>query len=155
MLFRSEFRQVAGKEVDVGVGGRSAGGVPGRRGAQGGRLRFRRRGGDPARFGSSGQRVRSPLRTGDPRPRRPRGPRPPRVQVDVANATEVSGTVKWFSAEKGYCFVATSDGAKDVFVHVSVLEKAGISQVNEQQRVSMRVVETPKGREAVSISLAE
>ena len=85
----------------------------------------------------------------------PRGPRAPRVQVDVANATEVSGTVKWFSADKGYGFVATADGAKDVFVHVSVLEKAGIQQVNEQQKVSMRVVETPKGREAVSISLAE
>lgn len=85
----------------------------------------------------------------------PRGPRPPRAQVDVSNATEVSGTVKWFSPDKGYGFVATSDGAKDVFVHVSVLEKAGISQVNEQQRVSMRVVETAKGREAVSIALAE
>ena len=85
----------------------------------------------------------------------PRGPRAPRQQVDVSNATEVSGTVKWFSADKGYGFVATADGAKDVFVHVSVLEKAGIQQVNEQQRVSMRVVETAKGREAVSIALAE
>ncbi|MSP20874.1 MAG: cold shock domain-containing protein [Alphaproteobacteria bacterium] len=89
------------------------------------------------------------------RPAGPRGPRPARAQVDVANATEVAGTVKWFSPDKGYGFVATSDGAKDVFVHVSVLEKAGLTGVNESQKVSMRVVETAKGREAVSIAIAE
>jgi CspA family cold shock protein len=90
-----------------------------------------------------------------PRSSGPRGARPARAQIDMSTATEVSGTVKWFSPDKGYGFVATGDGAKDVFVHVSVLEKAGLSGVNESQRVSMRVVETPKGREAVSISLAE
>ncbi len=89
------------------------------------------------------------------RPAGPRGPRPARAQIDMSTATEVSGTVKWFSPDKGYGFVATGDGAKDVFVHVSVLEKAGLTGVNESQKVSMRVVETPKGREAVSISLAE
>jgi len=93
--------------------------------------------------------------TQERRPAGPRGPRPARAQIDMSTATEVSGTVKWFSPDKGYGFVATGDGAKDVFVHVSVLEKAGLSGVNESQRVSMRVVETPKGREAVSISLAE
>ena len=89
------------------------------------------------------------------RPSGPRAPRPARAVVDLSTATEASGTVKWFSQDKGYGFVATGDGAKDVFIHISILEKAGITGVNESQKVSMRVVETAKGREAVSISLAE
>ena len=62
------------------------------------------------------------------------------------------GTVKWFNSEKGFGFVVTEDGGKDVFVHISVLEKAGLRSLAEGQRIAMRVVQTPKGREAVSVT---
>ena len=65
------------------------------------------------------------------------------------------GTVKWFNAEKGFGFVACDDGGKDVFLHVSVLERSGLAALGEGQAVTMRVVDTPKGREAVAISLSD
>jgi CspA family cold shock protein len=82
------------------------------------------------------------------------GARPPRRAPDLSQATEVSGKVKWFDDTKGFGFVASNDGGKDVFVHISVLRPSGITHLAEGQAVSMRVVDTPKGREAVSIALA-
>jgi CspA family cold shock protein len=82
------------------------------------------------------------------------GPRPPRrVAPDPATAVPVSGKVKWFDDAKGFGFVASDDGGKDVFVHISVLGPAGISHLAEGQHVNMRVVDTPKGREAIALSL--
>jgi len=81
-------------------------------------------------------------------------PRPARRAPDMSTATELSGTVKWFDDTKGFGFVASNDGGKDVFVHISILRPSGIAHLPEGQAVSMRVVETPKGREAVSIDLA-
>ena len=65
----------------------------------------------------------------------------------------VTGKVKWFDDAKGFGFVASEDGGKDVFVHISILGPAGISHLAEGQQVTMRVVDTPKGREAISLSL--
>ena len=79
--------------------------------------------------------------------------RAPRGRPDPATATELDGTVKWFSAEKGFGFVTTDDGGKDVFLHVSVVEKAGLATLPEGATVAMRVVETQKGREAISVAL--
>lgn len=81
-------------------------------------------------------------------------PRAPRRAPDVSQAIDVSGKVKWFDDTKGFGFVASNDGGKDVFVHISVLRPSGIAHLAEGQAVSMRVVDTPKGREAVAISLA-
>lgn len=72
---------------------------------------------------------------------------------DPSTAVELNGSVKWFNAEKGFGFIAGEDGGKDVFVHISVLERSGVGNLGEGQRVTMRVVETPKGREAISVSL--
>jgi CspA family cold shock protein len=81
-------------------------------------------------------------------------PRPPRrVAPDPSTAVPVGGNVKWFDDAKGFGFVASDDGGKDVFVHISILGPAGISHLAEGQHVNMRVVDTPKGREAISISL--
>ena len=77
-----------------------------------------------------------------------RGPR------DLSNAVEMTGTVKWFNTDKGFGFIAPEGGGKDVFVHISVLGRSGITGLAEGQQVSMRVVETPKGREAVSVTVA-
>jgi CspA family cold shock protein len=82
------------------------------------------------------------------------GPRPPRrVAPDPSSAVAVSGKVKWFDDAKGFGFVASDDGGKDVFVHISVLGPAGLSHLAEGQHVNMRVVDTPKGREAIALSL--
>ena len=89
------------------------------------------------------------------RPQRSQGdaPRPRRVQPDPSTAVSVSGKVKWFDDAKGFGFVASEDGGKDVFVHISILGPAGISHLAEGQQVNMRVVDTPKGREAISLTL--
>ena len=49
-------------------------------------------------------------------------------------AVEVRGTVKWFNAEKGFGFVSADDGEKDVFIHISVLGRAGLNNLTEGSR---------------------
>jgi CspA family cold shock protein len=83
----------------------------------------------------------------------PRGPGGPRRAPDPSTAISVSGTVKWFDDNKGFGFVQSHDGGKDVFVHISVLGSSGVQHLAEGQPVTMRVVDTPKGREALSISV--
>jgi CspA family cold shock protein len=51
-----------------------------------------------------------------------------------------NGTVKWFNAQKGYGFIQPEDGSKDVFVHISAVERAGLRELREGQRVSFEVV---------------
>jgi cold shock protein len=50
-----------------------------------------------------------------------------------------SGTVKWFNATKGFGFIQPDDGGADVFVHISAVERAGLSGLNEGQKVSFEV----------------
>jgi len=47
-----------------------------------------------------------------------------------------TGTVKWFNAQKGFGFIQPSDGSQDVFVHISAVERAGMSTLNEGQKVN-------------------
>ena len=68
-------------------------------------------------------------------------------------AVEETGTVKWFNAERGYGFVALN-GGKDVFVHVSALERSGLTSLDEGQPVIVDVVEGRKGLEAARLRLA-
>ena len=77
------------------------------------------------------------------------GPR--RGEADLSAASDVPGTVKWFSVEKGMGFIEAEDGGKDVFVHISVVKKAQMASLLEGQRIAMQVTQTPKGRQAVSI----
>jgi len=58
-----------------------------------------------------------------------------------------TGTVKWFNSKKGFGFIEPENGGKDVFVHISAVEKAGISQLNEGQKVNYELVSN-RGREA-------
>ena len=55
------------------------------------------------------------------------------------------GTVKWFNGQKGYGFIQPDDGSKDVFVHISAVERAGLSTLNEGQRVEYELV-TNRGK---------
>src|SRR5215471_9629128 len=55
-------------------------------------------------------------------------------------ATMATGTVKWFNPTKGYGFIQPKDGGRDVFVHISAVERAGLSSLNEGQTVEYQVV---------------
>ncbi len=65
------------------------------------------------------------------------------------------GTVKFFNQSKGFGFITPDDGGKDVFVHISVVERAGLRGLDEGQRLAMKVVKTQKGREATALSLLD
>jgi CspA family cold shock protein len=54
------------------------------------------------------------------------------------------GTVKFFNVQKGFGFISPEDGSEDVFVHVSAIERAGMTTLNEGQRLSFDVVKDPK-----------
>jgi len=58
-----------------------------------------------------------------------------------------TGTVKWFNPTKGYGFIQPQDGGKDVFVHISAVERAGLSSLNEGQVVEYELV-TNRGKQA-------
>jgi len=60
--------------------------------------------------------------------------------------TMASGTVKWFNAQKGYGFIQPEDGSKDVFVHISAVERAGLSQLNENQKVTYELERGQQGK---------
>ena len=68
--------------------------------------------------------------------------------------TMASGTVKWFNAQKGYGFIQPDDGSKDVFVHISAVEQAGLTQLNENQKVSYELERGQQGKtSAVSLQV--
>jgi CspA family cold shock protein len=93
-------------------------------------------GGDRGGFGGGGGGDRG----GAPRRGPPTGP-----------SVEMQGTVKWYNATKGFGFVAPMEGGKDVFVHASALQRAGLTQLAEGQVVWMDVVQGAKGPEASAI----
>jgi cold shock protein len=57
-----------------------------------------------------------------------------------------TGTVKWFNAQKGYGFIAPEDGSKDVFVHISAVERAGMDNLREGQKLSFELERSQQGR---------
>jgi CspA family cold shock protein len=59
-----------------------------------------------------------------------------------------TGTVKWFNVTKGYGFIAPDDGSKDAFVHISAVERAGLSSLNEGQKVSFELQVGRNGKTA-------
>jgi CspA family cold shock protein len=59
-----------------------------------------------------------------------------------------TGTVKWFNSQKGFGFIQPDQGSRDVFVHISAVERAGMSTLDEGQKVSFDVVADRTGRSA-------
>lgn len=86
-----------------------------------------------------------------------REPRPAaRGPMRAAGPTEEGfGSVKWYNPQKGFGFIAQEAGGKDVFVHATVLERAGLSDLAEGQRVRMSIGQGQKGPEARSIELLD
>jgi CspA family cold shock protein len=68
------------------------------------------------------------------------------VQIDIGRpeAAMTVGTVKFFNAQKGFGFISPEDRSPDVFVHISAVERAGMTTLNEGQRLSFDVVKDPK-----------
>jgi CspA family cold shock protein len=60
-----------------------------------------------------------------------------------------TGTVKWFNGQKGFGFIEPDDGGKDVFVHISAVERAGLRGLNEGQKVTYEVV-NERGKDAAA-----
>ena len=66
-----------------------------------------------------------------------------------------SGTVKWFNSQKGYGFIQPDDGSKDVFVHISAVERAGLTHLNENQKVTFELERGQQGKtSAVNLQVA-
>ena len=57
-----------------------------------------------------------------------------------------SGAVKWYNAQKGYGFIQSDDGSKDVFVHISAVERAGLRDLNEGQKVTYDLERGQQGK---------
>ena len=67
-----------------------------------------------------------------------------------------TGTVKWFNPAKGFGFIEPEDGSKDAFVHISAVEQAGLTTLNEGQKVSYELVPGQAGKSAAeNLSIVE
>ncbi|MGP0093309.1 MAG: cold-shock protein [Xanthobacteraceae bacterium] len=63
------------------------------------------------------------------------------------------GTVKWFNSQKGFGFIQPDAGSKDVFVHISAVERAGLSTLNEGQKVTFDIVEDRRSGKSAAENL--
>ena len=61
-----------------------------------------------------------------------------------------TGTVKWFNATKGFGFIQADDGSKDVFVHITAVEKAGLSTLGEGQKVEYELMKGKDGKSSAA-----
>jgi CspA family cold shock protein len=75
------------------------------------------------------------------------------VRISRSNRSKeadmATGTVKFFNTQKGFGFITPSDGSRDVFVHISAVERAGMSTLNEGQRLTYDIV-TERGKQAAA-----
>ena len=100
-------------------------------------------GGGGDRFGGGGGGFGAPRSFGDRPPRRDSG------RDEGGPTYAVNGTVKWFDQVRGFGFVTPDDGGQDVFLHSSVLQRAGKQEVQQGEKVALEVKDGQRGRQAV------
>jgi CspA family cold shock protein len=66
-----------------------------------------------------------------------------------------TGTVKWFNAQKGFGFIAPDDGGNDAFVHISAVERAGMGDLREGQKIGFELVSDPKSGKMAADNLKD
>ena len=71
--------------------------------------------------------------------------------ADLENSKMAHGTVKWFNSQKGYGFIQPTGGGRDVFVHISAVERAGLSSLNEGQQIEFEIEENRGKSSAVNL----
>src|SRR5690554_1772539 len=77
-------------------------------------------------------------------------------QRKTGDFTMAKGTVKWFNATKGFGFIQPEGGSKDVFVHISAVERAGLSHLDDNQKVTFDIESGRDGRESTTnLALAD
>lgn len=69
------------------------------------------------------------------------------------NIMKTTGTVKWFNSTKGYGFVAPDNGSKDVFIHISALNAAGLETLDDNQKIEFDIEEKQGKTSAININL--
>tara|TARA_B100000674_G_C37126714_1_gene595905 strand:- start:198 stop:413 length:216 start_codon:yes stop_codon:yes gene_type:complete len=67
----------------------------------------------------------------------------------------LNGTVKWYNGKKGFGFIEREDKEKDVFVHASQVKAAGIRYLNENQKVTFELEDSPKGPNAINLKIID
>lgn len=75
-------------------------------------------------------------------------------KVEYRMSERYHGTIKWFSAPKGYGFIGREDG-DDIFVHFSAIQMEGYKRLKEGQKVEFSIEEGPKGLQAAEVKIAE
>ena len=80
---------------------------------------------------------------------------PKALRRSYRGTSMAKGTVKWFNATKGYGFITPDNGDKDAFVHISEVERSGMGQIVEGQRVSFEVKQDARGLKAINLSAGE
>ena len=64
-----------------------------------------------------------------------------------------TGTVKWFNQQKGYGFIQPDDGGKDVFVHISAVQRSGLQGLRDAQRISYEMQDDPRTGKSTAVNL--
>lgn len=82
-----------------------------------------------------------------------RAAEPTRQPPASRNQTMTTGTVKWFNATKGYGFIAPDDGGPDAFVHISAVERAGMRELHEGEKLSYELKADPKTGKSSAVDL--
>lgn len=80
---------------------------------------------------------------------------PAQSRQPIGPEVEVTGSIKWYKTDKGFGFAMPEDGSKDVFIHRSVLERAGLQDIEPGRKIRMMVTTSQKGREASKIDLLD
>jgi CspA family cold shock protein len=77
------------------------------------------------------------------------------TSIDERVSQMATGTVKWFNAQKGFGFISPDEGGSDAFVHISAVERAGMSDLREGQKLGFDIISDPKTHKLSAANLKD